>query len=359
MSDEEILSTEDEVITPEVQTETKSMDDTIRETLEQINSRGEETEEQAEQRLRDERGRFAKKEAQEIEAPVEAVETPQEFVVPPELQKLGLRKEEAEVIAKDPAVMAAFVRRSEEMHRGLEQYRSKAQSAEAFEQALSPFMPTIQQSGMSPAEAAHHLFATEHALRYGSPEQKLQMLHKIASDYGIDMSQAQEYAANQPPVDPRVVGLQQQVQQLTGWIQQQNQKAQETELNSINSVIDSVFSAKHKDGYPFSSVSEIPEQEQTRLLGIVKGIREANPSLTPQQVIEEAYDAFIYATPAYRQQILTKQQEAAKQEAAMKAQAAKRAAAANLPRKGVLPSKKPVGSMEDTIRETAERLGII
>lgn len=347
MSDEEILSTEDEVITPEVQTETKSMDDTIRETLEQINSRGEETEEQAEQRLRDERGRFAKKEAQEIEAPVEpVVETPQEFVVPPELQKLGLRKEEAEVIAKDPAVMAAFVRRSEEMHRGLEQYRSKAQSAEAFEQALSPFMPTIQQSGMSPAEAAHHLFATEHALRYGSPEQKLQMLHKIASDYGIDMGQAQEFAANQPPADPRVNQLQQQLQQMQSWVQQQNQAREWQERQTLNSEIEK-----------FKSDPAHIYFEQVR--GDMAGLLQAGLATD----LKDAYEKAIYANPEVRQQVLAKQQaeqaEKARKEAAEKAQAAKQAAAVNLSRRGTLPAKKPIGSMDDTIREKAQELGLI
>jgi hypothetical protein len=346
MSDEEILSTEDEVITPEVETETKSMDDTIRETLEQINSRGEETEEQAEQRLRDERGRFARKEAQEIETPVEAVETPQEFIVPPELQKLGLRKEEAEVIAKDPAVMAAFVRRSEEMHRGLEQYRSKAQSAEAFEQALSPFMPTIQQSGMSPAEAAHHLFATEHALRYGSPEQKLQMLHKIASDYGIDMGQAQEFAANQPPADPRVNQLQQQLQQMQSWVQQQNQAREWQERQTLNSEIEK-----------FTSDPAHIYFEQVR--GDMAGLLQAGLA----RDLKDAYEKAIYANPEVRQQVLAKQQaeqaEKARKEAAEKAQAAKQAAAVNLSRRGTLPAKKPIGSMDDTIREKAQELGLI
>ncbi len=46
-------------------------------------------------------------------------------------------------------------------------------------------------------------------------------------------------------------------------------------------------------------------------------------------------------------------------EAVQKATAAKAAAAVNVSRKGALPSAKAIGTMDDTIRETAEKLGLI
>ena len=62
---------EEEVVEAvEVEESPKSMDDTIRETYEAIQSRGEETEEEAEARERDERGRF-KASQKAPEAPVE------------------------------------------------------------------------------------------------------------------------------------------------------------------------------------------------------------------------------------------------------------------------------------------------
>jgi hypothetical protein len=356
MNEEIDLSTEEEVIEPvvEAKTETKSMDDTIRETLEQINTRGQETEEQAEQRLRDEKGRFAKKsEENPPEIPVEPTETlpeePKVITEPsvsPELQKLGLRKEEAEAISANPVAMQAFIRRSEEMHKGLEQYKEKAQFADVIGQVLSPYMHTIQAAGVHPAQAVQHLFAADHALRYGNQQQKLDMMHKIARDYGIDISQAQEYSASQPQVDPQVDQLKSELQQMRSWIQQQNQAREWQERQQLDSEIER-----------FKSDPSHIYFEQVR--GDMAGLLQAGLASD----LKDAYEKAIYANSTVRSQVLAKQQaedtEKAKREAAQKAQAAKQAAAVNVPKKGSLPAKKPVGSMEDTIREKAIELGII
>jgi hypothetical protein len=350
MSDEIDLSTEGEVIEPVVEAqETKSMDDTIRETLDAINARGEENEEQAEQRMRDERGRFAKKEEQQeivAEETAPVVEEPP-VTVPPELQKLGLRKEEAEAFAKaSPEVQQAFMRRSEEMHRGLEQFRERAQLAEAWHQAITPYMATIQAAGVHPIQAAQHLFAADHALRYGTPDQKLGMLHKIASDYGIDMSQAQEYAANQPTVDPRYTALEQRVAQQEAYIQQQNQAREWQERQQLDSEVERFKSDPSHIYF---------EQVRSDMAGLLQAGLASD--------LKDAYEKAIYANPTVRAQVLAKQQaedtEKARKEAAQRAHAAKQAAAVNLPKKGALPAARAIGSMDDTIRQEAERLGLI
>lgn len=351
MSDEIDLSTEEEVVEPVVEetSEPKSMDDTIRETLDKINAREEGD------RARDERGRFARTEKPvetPVETPTEATETPVEAIetpaptVPPELQRLGLRKEEAEVIAKDPAVMQAFIRRSEEMHKGLEQYRQKAQVGDNFERTIQPYMQNLAAAGVDPVAAAGHLFASEHALRHGTPQQRLQMIHKIASDYGIDLNQAQEYSANQPYVDPQVSQLQSELQRMQGWIEQQNQAREWQEREALNSAIEA-FKSDPAHTY-FESVRND-----------MAGLLQAGLATD----LKDAYEKAIYANPTVRAQVLAAQQneaaEKAKREAQQKAQAAKQAAAVNLTRRGVAPPARPIGSMEDTIRETAQRLGIM
>ena len=211
MEDEIIDSTVEEVSPEVVENEPKSMDDTIRETLEAINSRGEpeESEEQKADRVRDDKGRFASKEQPEevVETP-ETVEPEAPAVVPPELQKLGLRKEEAEALQANPVALQAFMRRSEEMHKGLEQYRSKAQFGDSIATALQPFQQTLQQINVHPAEAITRLFTAEHTLRNGSPDQRQRMFLKLAQDYQVDLGQVQEQLANQPYVEPQVQSLQ-------------------------------------------------------------------------------------------------------------------------------------------------------
>lgn len=350
--DEELSLSTEEVEAPAVE---PSMDDTIRQTLEEINARGsepDETTEQAEQRARDDKGRFAPKEpAAESELPVEEVAEPVEIepvvTVPPELQKLGLRKEEAEAFAKaDKAVQDAFIRRSDEMHRGFEHLKGKAQFGDAMERAISPFMQTIQQAGVTPDVAITHLLRAETALRNGSPEQKVQMLTQLARDYQIDMGQASEFAANQPQLPQEFVAMQQELQQLRSFMQQQNQAREWNERETLNSDI-SRFASDPKHVY-FAEVRE-------DMAGLLQA------GLAPD--LATAYEKAIYANPTVRAKLLASQQAEAENqrraEAAQRARDAKGAAAVNLPRKGKVPSAKPVGTMDDTIRETAQRLGLI
>jgi len=79
--------------------------------------------------------------------------------------------------------------------------------------------------------------------------------------------------------------------------------------------------------------------------------------------LNDAYEKAIYANPTVRAKVLAQQQEQAEAQrkaiAAQKAQAAKQASSVNVTRKGTMAAAKPVGSMEDTIRETARELGIL
>lgn len=350
MSDENDLSTEEVV-------EEKSMDETIAETLREIEARDsepeetEETEQEAADRIRDEKGRFAKKEAS-TEAPIEVTPEPDPIApvvgVPPELQRLGLRKDEAEAMMQAPeAVRNAFIRRSEEMHRGLETYREKAQIGERMLQSLQPFMPTIQALGVDPGEATARLFNVEHTLRFGNQQQKLAMIHQVMNEYGINPDDAYTYTQNAPQApqaDPQVAQLYQYVQQLE---QQQHQllsQQQRREMETLNSEI-ARFSA---DKPHFDSV----RNEMAALLqaGIATDL-------------QSAYEQAIYANPQVRAQVLAEQQAAAeakrKQESNVRAQEAKKAASVNVPRKGIMGAQRPIGSMDETIRETAQKLGIL
>lgn len=348
MSDEaEVLDTQSDV--------EPSMDDTIRATLADIESR-EETTEQAEQRLRDDRGRFAAKEGAEPDASAieaqeapnaapEASQTPSAPAVSPELQRLGLRRDEADSIAQNPVAMQAMIRRSEEMHRGLEQYREKAQVGVAFEQAMQPYMATIQSLGVRPEQAVQKLLSADHSLRYGSPQQKQAMLAQIGRDYGIEQL-SQEQLANQPQVDPQVQALHTELQQMRAWIHQQNQAKDWQERTELNSSIEK-FAANPSNAY-FNDVRDD-----------MAGFLQAGLATS----LEDAYEKAIYANPTIREKVIAEQQtktgEAKRLAANQTAQAARQAAQVNVSRRGKIPPQKSVGTMEDTIRETAEKLGLI
>lgn len=348
MENEEVLDTQDE-IQQDVEPVEQSMDDTIRQTLADIESRGE-TDEQRADRKRDEQGRFAKNAATEQtpesvppsdQAPPESVAAP---TVPPELQRLGLRKEEAEAIAKDPVALQAFIRRSEEMHKGIEQYREKANFGHTIEQAVAPFAATLRSLNIPPEKAISELLATDHRLRYGSQQEKYQAYAQLGQFYGLDPSsipqQQQQY------VDPQVQMLERRLQQQEQWINQQNQAREWQERETLNSEI-----------ARFSSDPSHTYFEEVR--GDMAGLLQAGLASS----LDEAYERAIYANPNVRSRVLAEQQtkadEQRRAESAQKAQAAKQAAAVNVIRKGSLPAVKPVGSMDDTIRAEAQRLGVL
>ena len=341
-----------EVVEAVVEETPKSMDDTIRETYEAIQNRGEETEAEAEARERDEKGRF-KASQKAVEAPVEASEVVEEtpvevapvepapVVVPPEVQRLGLKKEEAEAYAQAPEVLKqAFIRRSEEMHKGLDQFRAKAQFGHQMEQVIAPFNQQIQAMGATPDLVVSRLLAAESQLRNGSPEQKQAMFFKLAQDYGVQLN------GEMPTVDPNVSVLQQQIQQLTGWIQNKQQREEQMQADTLNSEIQRFASD------PANKHFEAVRNDMAALLqgGVV-------------QTLQEAYERAVYANPTTRTQLLAEQQvkseEKRKAELTQKAQEAKKAASVNLPKKGSSTPKRPVGTMDETIRAEAERLGLI
>lgn len=335
-----------EVETPETPAEPKSMDDTIRDTLRSLKSKGVEPEEAPEDavekaaRIRDEKGKFAKPEAPK-DTPVNAPETPQ--TIPAEVQRLGFKKEAAEAYINAPDVLKQEIqRRSDEMHRGLESVKAKAQFAETIERVLTPHQQTFKNLNVTPEVAIDALLRADHRLRYSTPADKQAAIFDLARQYGIDISNAVE----QTQIDPNISHLSQQVAQTQYWIQQQEaQKRRDEQLKSeaeqaaLNSDI-AAFAADPKHSH-FESV---------------KGHMAALLQAGQAKDLADAYEQAIYANPTTRAALIAEQQAAAKVEASKKAQAAKSSASVNVkPRPSMLPST-PIGSMDDTIRQTLRRL---
>lgn len=323
--------------------ETPSMEDTIQETLNEITARE-----------RDEAGRFkAKEEVIEAEAidPITPEAVPEtteaipdapvvtETVDQNQLQRLGLRKEEMAAFEKaDPVLRAAMLRRSDEMHKGVDQYRETAQFGHQIYKAIQPYEATIRSQGLNADEAIGSLFAIEHKLRYGTPQEKQSQLATIAHNYGIDINGLLD---GQTQVDPQVQQLQDQIaklqQQQQSWFAQQQQTEHSTILEHINTF------AQGKDYF---------EQVRPEVAALLQAGRAKD--------LQEAYDMAIWARPEIRNQLLVKQQAEAEEkkrlDAAAKVAAAKQAASVNVSTRGTSPSQSPVGTMEETILNTYRQL---
>ena len=120
-------------------------------------------EQSAEAQPRDEVGRYAEKQAEQ-----QAVDPADEPVwrKPP----ASWKKEYHEYWSKaDPKIQEYAWQREEQMKRGVEPLLSKAQFADAMNQALEPYLPTIQGLGMKPEQAVAALAQADYTLRNSPP----------------------------------------------------------------------------------------------------------------------------------------------------------------------------------------------
>lgn len=331
-------------------TQEPSIEDTIKETWAGIQSRGiedetvedvaaNETPEQKAERQRDTKGRFSTEESAEVvvpkvEAEVKARKAPSSWK--PEAQaKFG---------AIDPLLQEEIERRESDIHKGIENYKGKAAVAEEFERAVAPYMATIQSFGVTPVAAAQELFKADHALRYGTPIQKLQMFQKIAGDYGVDLGPLMEAATNNQPlqIDPNISALQNQVHQMHAYLQNQSRAQEASAQQSVMT-----------DIQRFAADPKHEHFEKIRIdMGALLQAGRANN-------LDEAYDLAIWANPDTRTLMLSKLEDERRSDAKRKADEAKKAGEVSIPQRGNVPSATPVGSIEDTIRSNAKRLGLI
>lgn len=342
--------------------ENVTIDDTLRDTYASIMGRGQE-------------GDFANQEPAEPVEPVDPIEPvdpePTEPVDPEE------PADPAEPVEPEPAEPAAFrppwkkaalaeweklpemarkeiERRENDFHKGIEQYKTGAQTAQEWDRAVQPYMATIQSLGVSPQQAATHLMGVDHQLRYSAIPQKVGMLLQIANSYGVDLqtlangiqAQAGEQVwQQQNPVDPRLQALQSQV----GHLQQQLTNTQQQAQKAEHSAIDSEIAAFAAD--PDHEHFGILQNDMAVLLqnGLAKDL-------------ETAYEMAMRQNPQTYQIWLAQQQQEWDAQRKATVAKAKQAAANNVRPNGRASVGQPANAnetMEQTLERVAREQGLI
>ena len=198
-------------------------------------------------RERDESGRFAGKPAQgepnteQAPAPAAAAtdadpaaaqKASDPEVPPPASWSAEAKAEWANLTPKARAIIAA---REAEVHKGFTRLDEERNLGKTMQGVLTPYMATINALGATPAQAVQSLLNADHVLRNGAPAQKTQLLAQLAHQFGVDLS---PLAANAPPPDATIQALQQQVHELTAFINGQQRSAQQTAQQSLASEIE-------------------------------------------------------------------------------------------------------------------------
>ena len=256
----------------------------------------------AEQRARDEAGRFAAKEkAPEPTPPVEEakpIKAPSSWK--PAAQEAYLKAERGEALTPEEVRILTNEanRRESDFHRGVEEFKTHAQKARAYEQVIAPYQQTFQQLGVDAPTAIGALLKADHTLRYGDPATKAQYFQQLAQQYGVNLEQIQ----NPPQYDPQTQYLMQQLNELrqtqAQWhnnIQQQEQTRANQELEQFSQAGNAHFDAVRGD------MADLLETGKATSL-------------------QDAYEKAVWMNPDIRQSLIEQQRSEAQKKAMAEAQ---------------------------------------
>ena len=222
-----------------------------------------ETEVPKDEPIRDEKGRFvAKEETPTEEASVEDIakdeveaQQPEEQPTVGDIPKPTTWKKDLlplwDKIAKGEQLtpeeskkhLEYLNQRENEFKKGVSVYKAEAERAKALEEAISPFMPELQANGIHPAAWINSLGRAHYTLVKGSPEQKLQMFHRLAQDYGVNLNQSNEPVA---PTDAYTQQLMQQLYQVNQEVSTIKSRFEQEEQSRLANEIERVRSDKER-----------------------------------------------------------------------------------------------------------------
>lgn len=186
----------------------------------------------AEEQPRDEKGKFVAKEQASEEVPVaetksEPTEEPvAEPEVKPALQRPTTWKKEylpiwdklttGQQLSPEEALKLAEYsnQRESEYKKGVSAYKAEADNARALREAIDPFIPELQANGIHPAAWINNLGRAHLILAKGTPEQKVEMFHRLAKDYGVQLNTNASQQEYQQPTDPYTQQLMNQLQMM-------------------------------------------------------------------------------------------------------------------------------------------------
>jgi RNA polymerase-interacting CarD/CdnL/TRCF family regulator len=212
---------------------------------------------------RDEKGRFKSKSeetssqddpVEELELVAEAIdEVQQEEVKRPTTWK----KEYVDVWEKmkdgKPLDEQEFVKfaeyanqREAEYKKGVSAYKAEADNARQLTDAINPFVPELQQQGIHPVAWINNLGRAHMVLSKAPYEQKVQLFHRLAQDYGIQLNSDSLQMPEQAYVDPYQQQLMQQLQATQQQVQQLSAIRDQEENARLNQEISRVSSNKER-----------------------------------------------------------------------------------------------------------------
>ena len=133
--------------------------------------------------------------------------------------------------------------RENEFKKGVSVYKAEAERAKGLEEAINPFIPELQAQGIHPAAWINNLGRAHMILTKAPHDQKVQMFHRLAQDYGVNLNQINE---PQQPVDAYTQQLMQQLYQVNQEVSTIKGRFEQEEQARLNNEIERVRSDKER-----------------------------------------------------------------------------------------------------------------
>jgi hypothetical protein len=213
--------------------------------------------------VRDEKGRFvAKEETPTEEASVEniaedevateqseesnaEVDIPKPTTWKKDLLPLWDKIAKGETLSKEESKkhLEYLNQRENEFKKGVSVYKAEAERAKVLEEAINPFIPELQAQGIHPAAWISNLGRAHMMLTKAPYEQKVQMFHRLAQDYGVNLNQSNEPVA---PTDAYTQQLMQQLYQVNQEVSTIKSRFEQEEQSRLAGEIERVRSNKER-----------------------------------------------------------------------------------------------------------------
>lgn len=113
-----------------------------------------------------------------------------------------------------------ILKREQDFHKGIDQYREKASAYDEFEKLAMPYIPALNAASVTPTQAFKNSLDLYYMMLTGDPEAKRHLLVKLGKQFSVDM--------NELPVeeDNAFTRLSQQVATLQQQLQMQQMQGQ-------------------------------------------------------------------------------------------------------------------------------------
>lgn len=260
---------------------------------------------------RTEQGKFApgKPLAKAAPAPV-AAPAPAAAPAIPSMPKWLAKELEPHWTQGKPELLNAFLKYGEDANRGIEKYKTEAQSLIG---EFAPYEQMLRAENATPQTAIRSLMGTAQLLRQGQPQQKAQAVAQmirqfqipfehVAQSLGVQMQGADGNPVQMPQQDPMLAQLMQRVESMQNQFQLSQQAAQEAENARLLRITETF--GKDRPHY---------EALLPAIVGLINGGLVERGGRTEMEILQEAYDKALRLNPELYEQHLASEREKAAQ----------------------------------------------